>query len=193
MQNKMVDYDMMLDKIKRYFVLHINEYFEIRDKNSIVKIYNLINNDVLPPPINENNDSVVLLYYGLYFYCMYVCDGNTDDEEDDILYNMGKYYLMAIDKGNKHAMIKLAHHYKISEFKFGDNYSGVRKYYKMAIEKGDCRAMRGLADYYVRGGHKYHNKVVKYYSMAVEKGDTDAMIELESYYKNRKEIENMKK
>lgn len=208
----MVDYDKMLGKIKDYFFLCTDEYFEITDNDSIVKIYNLINNGLInngvpPPPIDENDDSVMMLYYGLYFYCVFKY--NEDVDEDESINNMKKYYLMAIDKGNTDAMTMLANFF-VEDQKWNDKdlRDDIYKYYEMAIDRGNTKAMIKLAQYYIHYGtdikyksehilrkrrYNYDDKVVKYFLMGIEKGDTQAMVKLGDYYMNCKLFDNAKK
>jgi TPR repeat protein len=51
-----------------------------------------------------------------------------------------KYYLMAIEQGNPHAMYNLAKYYATTE----KDYKEAKKYYLMAIEQGNSDAMYNL-------------------------------------------------
>ena len=100
---------------------------------------------------------------------MYLKERNIDKAEE--------YYLMAVNRGNTHAMFNLGSLY-VKEKK---DIARAEKYYQMAAENGHVSAMVYLGLLY-----RYEKKDIanaeKYYLMAVEKGDPDAMNDLGNLY-----------
>jgi hypothetical protein len=67
-----------------------------------------------------------------------------------------KYYLIAVEGNNSHAMMEIAVHHKHHT----KDYDNMIKYYIMAAEQGELEAMDGLYQYYVD-----NNKKAKAYSI----------------------------
>jgi len=100
---------------------------------------------------------------------------------------MEKYFLMAIDKDDGHAMYNYGLYYQEQK-----DYINMEKYYLMAIEKDNIYAMGNLAIYYYT--HKKDNdNTEKYLLMAIEKGSVEALHRLGLYYFEQNDYENMKK
>jgi len=165
-----MDYESAIKAIleKHYFV-----YFIIDDNDSLVKIYNLFVKNVIFEPTTECE----ILHLGSYHHKI---TKNYVEAE--------KYYLMAIENGNKVAMYRFAlYHQEITK-----NYIKAEKYYLMAIEKGNEYAMYGFG-YYHQTITKNYVEAEKYLLMAIEKGITAAMNNLAVYHeqitKNYVEVE----
>ena len=86
----------MENKIKEFLEKHDYAYTEIKNKDSIKKIYDVYFNDIKP----KDGTSLELFYFGKYHYIKKKYD------------SMKKYYLMAINKGNSKAMNNLGLYYK---------------------------------------------------------------------------------
>jgi TPR repeat protein len=92
-----------------------------------------------------------------------------------------EYYLMAVDKGNIHAMVDLGLLYENEK---GD-IAGAEKYYLAAADKGDTIALVQLG-YLYKNEKKDITSAEKYYMMAAEKGNANAMFNLGHLYLNEK-------
>ena len=100
-----------------------------------------------------------------------------------------KYYLMAAEKGNVHAMFNLGYLYKNEK----KEINKTEKYYLMAAEKGNVDAMFNLGNLY-KNEKKEIDNAEKYYLMAAEKGDVNAMFNLGLLYETeKKDINNAEK
>jgi TPR repeat protein len=143
--------------------------------------------DIIQELFNDGNDYTI--YKKLFDHCI------THREIDDSkilcllgrMYDDGKgveqngeeaikYYKMAIEKGDCHAMNNLGYMYYNGKG-VERNYDEAIKYYKMSIEKGNSHAMfnLGLMYQYGDGVEQNYDEAIKYYKMAIEKGDSDAM------------------
>ena len=128
----------------------------------------------------NSEDRFILNMIGIYYHFM-----GHDSEL------MKKYYLMAIDLGQKSAMNDLGYYYHFTE----KNYDLMKKYYLMAIELGNYTAMNNLSHYY-RYIERNHEMMKKYYSMAIESGYDEARIALSDIkkyyylgiYKNKRDV-----
>lgn len=100
--------------------------------------------------------------------------GNISKNNRDYV-NMGKYYLMAIEKKDVESMSSLAHHYYLTK-----NYDLMKKYYLMAIENGYTRAYFSLGAYYEK--IKDYDEMEKHYLMGIDHGHEFAMHSLGKYY-----------
>ena len=95
---------------------------------------------------------------------------------------MKKYYLMAINCGNKDALSELIKYYKhlIHYYKTSEHDNDKRNInYKNLIDLGDVDAMNSLAIYY-EIVEKNYDLMKKYYLMAAEKGHTHAITHLKT-------------
>ena len=155
------------------------KYGLIFSKNDDEKIVLSIFNSLELKEKNYNlNDSNILVFIAIYY--RYV----KKDYE-----NEKKYYLMAVEKGNKTGMNNLGYLYDI----FEKDYKNAKKYYLMAIENGNKLAMNNLGSLYHNVEKDYEN-AKKYYLMAIENGCNMAMNNLGYlYYDIEKDYENAKK
>uniref|UniRef100_A0A6C0H5L5 RING-type domain-containing protein n=1 Tax=viral metagenome TaxID=1070528 RepID=A0A6C0H5L5_9ZZZZ len=163
-----------IEEIGKKYDLIINKI--ICDEKIILSIFNSLE---LKEEDYDLNDSNILVFIGIYY--RHVKKDNK---------NAKKYYLMAIEKGNKTGMNDLGYLYHIVE----KDYKNAKKYYLMAVEKGNVNGMNNLGTLYHNIEKDYEN-AKKYYLMAIEKGDDhDAMNNLAClYYGIEKDNENAKK
>ncbi len=140
------------------------KYVIIDNNDSLVKIYNLFNQNIVFNPIT----SCELLYVGTYHH--FVTKNYVE---------MEKYYLMAVENGNYDAMRRLAVYYQNTE----KNYVEMEKYYLMAIKNGDSNAMNNLGSYH-QDITKNYVEMEKYYLMAIENGSSYSMDNLGIYHLN---------
>ena len=152
---------------------HEMSYIIIDNHDSLVKIYNLFNHNIIFDPITRCE----LLYLGTYH--------NTITKNYS---EMKKYYKMAIDKGDDNAMNRLGCYYS----GILQNHDKKEKYLLMAIEKENILAMYNLSEYH-RTITKNYIEMEKYYLMAIEKGDQDAMFLLACYHETKKNYTQMEK
>lgn len=173
------------------------------DNDSIDLVYELYVNHYIDhdKKVNSNCANFIGLYYKVL--------GDKD--------NAIKYFLIAIDGGNAHAMFNLGTCYKnykdyqnmvkyyIMAFNNGYNnvydltsyyekcgdYDNMFKYHLMAINRGDREAMNNLGFYYER--KKDYDNMLKYYLMAIDNHNVDAMYNLAYHYKNQEDYKNMTK
>src|SRR5438132_1358429 len=106
-----------------------NMTYDIKCMFTLINVHNLFTMDILFDPQNDNEYA----YLGLYY--------NKIKKDYD---KAEKYYLIAIEKGNTIAIIKLAIYYK----NIKKDYDKAEKYYLVAIEKGNLDAINSLAIYY---------------------------------------------
>jgi len=152
-------------------------YCKIENQESIKLIYNLYYHGINGREKSEIEDSEIDLYYGVYYRI------KKDYGQ------MKKYYLMAIEKGNKASMNNLGHYYRCIE----KNYKQAEKYYLMAIENNSSIAMANLG-YYYQYVEKDYKQMKKYYLMAIENNHCGAMNNLGYYYQNiKKKYRRVKK
>ncbi len=137
---------------------YINQY--IVYEKEILDMFNNHNVD----DYKENED--LFLWIGIYY--------EKIEKNYDL---MKKYYLMAIDNGNPHAMRSLGYYYQNIE----KNYNKMKEYYLMAIDNGNSYAMYNLGFYYHYIEQNY-DLMKKYYLMAIDNGSSNAMTNLATYY-----------
>jgi len=157
-----------LVKLKKILKDHSYNYDEPKDINMIHKIYDLYINNIIDESIEDGD---YYTYLGFYYSVM---------KNDKFLAK--KFYLMAVDKENVHAMYNYA---LVCDDE--DNYSEMKKYFKMAIKLGDVESMASLGYHYYNTDN--YDKMKKYYLMAIENGNTEAMIYMGHYYLIDKEKE----
>src|SRR5438552_2937590 len=125
----------MEEFIKNLLDQYNYDYVNIDTKDSLIKIHNLLINNIIFEPLT----SIELLYLAIYYR-----------EISQNYELMKKYYLMAIDKGNSDAMNNLGYYYD----KIEENYDLMKKYYLMAIEKRNYDAAKNLLKYYIKNSNE---------------------------------------
>ena len=141
-------------------------------EESIERVYKLL----IKHKFHEPETDIEMLYSGNYY---------EEQRDHD---NAKKYFLMAIEKGNRDAMYYLGWHYLYFEM----DYKNMEKYWLMAYEKGNIESIYELGRYYHYVTKDYDN-MMKYYLQAIKKNNTIAMIDLGTYYKEQNDDDNMKK
>jgi hypothetical protein len=121
----------------------------------------------------KNGNIVAMIRLGELYY------------QDESYENMKTYYLMAIEKGDSNAMLKLADYYSDE----GMNNDEAKKYYLMAVEKGNTNGMLSLANYYTNI-EKNVNEMKKYAFMAIRNNNGNAASFLGDYYLNSEDEKN---
>lgn len=184
------------------------EYIDI-DNDELEIVYDFIVNNF--GQHTQNLTSNTLVYFGLKYYA----DGNYDKMEEYYLkeiqegnsnamyyygvyferkkkdlHMMQKYYNMAIELDNTHAMVALALNYYHSSGKYERRRT--IQYFLTAAELHDSQAM------YYLGGHyeslREYIKAKDYYLKSITFLNTDSMIALGNYYRHiEKDFINMKK
>jgi TPR repeat protein len=97
-----------------------------------------------------------------------------------------KYFEMAIEKHNVHAMNNLGFlHFSVEGHK---DISKAIKYYEMAIKIDCAKAMNNLGCLYLYEEQKDVPKSIKYFEMAIEKGENGAMLNLGMVYESQYDI-----
>lgn len=166
----------MINKIKEIYAKYDYKFYDIKNNDDLMIIYNLFIHDIVPRDDNKISDDIIYSY-GVYYRIQ------------ENYGKMKKYYLMGIERGCIKSMNALADYYGNIEH----NYKRMRKYYLMAIKEGDdADAMNNMGSYYHSAKRRCSRSDVistcyrakKYYRMAINKGHVDAMYNLGLYYDN---------
>lgn len=112
--NDDISYNEMKSQIKKYVENNGYQYIDISDDTCALNIYNAMFNNTI---ILDDND-VTYLYNAIHYKIKKDYD------------NMKKYYLMAIERGNRVAMSNLGYQYALD----GD-IENMKKYYLMVVKK----------------------------------------------------------
>lgn len=151
---------------------HSIVYFKITSKESLYKIYNLFNFDI----VSEAETDVEHVYFGIY-YKNVKRDYKT----------MKMHYKTAISQGHPSAMNNLGCYYLYVK----SNHAKAVTYYLMGIEHGNEFSMSHIACYY-RDVLNIDELVVKYFTMAIDNGHVNSLVYLAHYYKQHRQIDKMK-
>jgi TPR repeat protein len=156
------------------YIKSINcEYLLIEDPNSIIKIKNLLINNIIYEP--ENN---IENHYLGFYYLVILKDSNLGI----------KYYEIAIENGHDSSIIGLITHYRYNKI----NYELMKKYYLIGIERGNITIMHDFAMYYYNVEMNY-DEMKKYLLMAIDKDHEGSINHLAYYYKLIKNYDKMLK
>ncbi|MEG1590948.1 tetratricopeptide repeat protein [Chryseobacterium sp.] len=175
--------------IQRDSILNLTEKINIRKEKSqlihLPKKSSDILNEALKELENKNHKVALDLVNSL------------ENEEDGIKFNFlgmisedeeknseaEKYYLLAIKKGEKGALLNLANIYHSQK-----KYNEAEKYYLLAIEDEQITALCNLAILYY--DQKKYKQAEKYYLLAIGKGENDVHYNLAIlYYEQKKYAE----
>jgi len=179
-------------------------YLKINDNSTLTIIYNLLINkkDAQQDKVIMKNP-LLCYYYGLYHQINNNNKAMRKYYKKSIEYQITeamvalgwsynlikpektkRYFLMAIESGNKPAMHSMALYYQERK-----DYESMIKYYLMAIDHGYVKSMNSLGQYYKENGN--YDQMMKYYLMTFEHGSKKSMFELGLYYQQQHDYQQM--
>jgi len=153
--------------IKSFLVTNHYIYLKIEDPKCMQIIYNLYCHGINENINFEDNDGVIGLYFGIYYKIQRKYD------------KMKKNYLIAIEKGNYHAMFNLGRYYQNIE----KDYEQMEKYYLMATEKNHIHSIHGLEAHYLN-----NNNILKLLKLYIKINDISKLSKTLVDYSNQTEL-----